>query len=169
MLEKAHRCGISGGHASRIALGGIEGDMAALCVILQHICEVDASLGGIIFTQAHALRKFYLRPEPGISRRASFPKATSAKEMLVAFPVLYQSGADRLAPAGAKNRANDYTSQDGWNCWFWEVWLDRPLLRRAQVTGRTTAFFLVISLTTKAWKKATRSLRSGCTPARRWM
>jgi alkylation response protein AidB-like acyl-CoA dehydrogenase len=49
VVEKACEVGLLGATLPE-ACGGIGQDIGALCVILEHICEVDASLGGIIFS-----------------------------------------------------------------------------------------------------------------------
>ncbi len=67
------------------ALGGIGGDIGTLCVILQNICQVDSSAGGIIFTNAMAQQIMMSAGAQDVAREI-FTNARSAKESLVAFP-----------------------------------------------------------------------------------
>ena len=53
VLDKAYEVGFLGVVLPE-KLGGIGGGIGALCVILENICQADASLGGIIFTNALA-------------------------------------------------------------------------------------------------------------------
>lgn len=84
VLDKAHEVGFLGVLLPE-ALGGINGGISALCVILDNICRVDSSLGGIVFTNALAQQ---IMMEAGADRslKRIFPKAASAREFLVAFP-----------------------------------------------------------------------------------
>lgn len=105
ILEKAYHLGFLG-VTLPATLGGIEGGMAALCEILLHICEVDASPGGIIFTQMLS-QKILLAAGAGDLAQSIFPKAASAKEMLVAFPV-YTNPAQTDSLPLAQKIGNDY-------------------------------------------------------------
>ena len=51
VVAKAHEVGLLGATLPE-ECGGIGQDVSALCIILDHISAVDASLGGIIFTNA---------------------------------------------------------------------------------------------------------------------
>jgi alkylation response protein AidB-like acyl-CoA dehydrogenase len=51
VIDKAHEVGLLGATLPE-ECGGIGQDVSALCIILDHISAVDASLGGIIFTNA---------------------------------------------------------------------------------------------------------------------
>ena len=84
VLDKAYEVGFLGAILPE-SLGGIGGDIGTLCVILQNICQVDSSLGGIIFTNALS-QEIILTAEAMEFAREIFPKATSPKEFLVAFP-----------------------------------------------------------------------------------
>lgn len=66
------------------SLGGIGGDTGTLCVILQNICQVDSSVGGIIFTNALAQQVMLEAGSQGLAKEI-FTKASSAKECLIAF------------------------------------------------------------------------------------
>lgn len=165
ILEKAHHLGFLG-VTLPTALGGIEGGMAALCEILLHICEVDASPGGIIFTQTLS-QKILLAAGAGDLAQSIFPKATSAKEMLVAFPV-YTNPAQTDSLPLAQKMGNDYNLTGRL-----ELLVLGSLARQAIITARhghgSDYSFFLISLDDQKVEKANRSLRSGCTPARRWM
>ncbi len=106
ILAKAYHLGFLG-VTLPAALGGIDGGMAALCEILLHICEVDASPGGIIFTQTLA-QKILLAVGTGDLAQSIFPKAASVKEMLVAFPA-YTNPAQTDSLPLAQKTGNDYT------------------------------------------------------------
>ena len=84
VLDKAHEVGFLGAILPE-SLGGIGGDIGTLCVILQNICQVDASLGGIIFTNAMAQEIMLAAGAMDLAREI-FPGAASPKEFLVAFP-----------------------------------------------------------------------------------
>ncbi len=84
VLQKAWEVGFLGVMLPETQ-GGIGGDIATLCEILQNVCEADASLGGIIFTQA--LSQTILLNAGGKDLASNiFPNAASAEEYLVAFP-----------------------------------------------------------------------------------
>jgi alkylation response protein AidB-like acyl-CoA dehydrogenase len=84
VLDKAHEVGFLGAILPD-SLGGIGGDIGTLCVILQNICQVDGSLGGIIFTNALSQEIMLTAGATDLAGEI-FPKATSPKEFLVAFP-----------------------------------------------------------------------------------
>ena len=83
VLDKAHEVGFLGAILPE-SLGGIGGDIGTLCVILQNICQVDGSLGGIIFTNAMS-QEIMLAAEADLAQEI-FPGAASPREFLVAFP-----------------------------------------------------------------------------------
>ncbi len=105
ILEKVHHLGFLG-VTLPTALGGIDGGMAALCEMLLHICEVDASPGGIIFTQTLA-QEILLAAGNGDLAQSIFPKAASPKEMLVAFPA-YTNPAQTDSLPLVQKKGNDY-------------------------------------------------------------
>ncbi|HVN72263.1 MAG TPA: acyl-CoA dehydrogenase family protein [Desulfomonilia bacterium] len=84
VLERAHEVGFLGIMLAEDQ-GGISGGIGALCVILDAVCRVDSSLGGIIF--ANALSQEIMRAA-GAHQAAKkiFSKATSARGFLVACP-----------------------------------------------------------------------------------
>jgi alkylation response protein AidB-like acyl-CoA dehydrogenase len=84
VLDKAYEVGFLSVMLPE-ALGGIGGNIGTLCVMLQNICQVDSSLGGIIFTNAVAQEIMLAAGSQDIAREI-FTKASSAREFLVAFP-----------------------------------------------------------------------------------
>ncbi len=84
VLDKAHEVGFLGVLLPE-NLGGINGGISALCVILDNICRADSSLGGIIFTNALA-QEIMLSAKADKALRKIFPKASKVREFLVAYP-----------------------------------------------------------------------------------
>ncbi len=84
VLTKAHEVGILGATLPE-RCGGIGQDMSALCVILKHICEVDASPGGIIFTNALA-QEIMLAAGSHDILSGIMTQAADARSALIAFP-----------------------------------------------------------------------------------
>ena len=84
VLDKAHEVGFLGVLLPE-ELGGINGGISALCVILDNICRADSSLGGIIFTNALA-QEIILTAGADKVLGKIFPKSTGAREFLVAYP-----------------------------------------------------------------------------------
>jgi len=138
VLDKAHDVGFLGAILPE-SLGGIGGGIAALCEILLHVCEADASPGGIIFTQALS-QKILLAAGAQDLAQSIFPGAASAKDLLVAFPAYTNPVQNRLTSPGAKKRAAITTSQGGLNFLFWATSRGRLLFRRAQALGRPIVF-----------------------------
>jgi alkylation response protein AidB-like acyl-CoA dehydrogenase len=100
VLNKAHEVGFLGAILPE-PFGGIGGGIAALCEILLHICEADASPGGIIFTQAFS-QKIILAAEAQDFAQSIFTGAVSAKDFLVAFPVYTNPARTGLLPQAQK-------------------------------------------------------------------
>jgi alkylation response protein AidB-like acyl-CoA dehydrogenase len=105
VLNKAHEVGFLGAILPE-PLGGIGGGIAALCEILLHICETDASLGGIIFTQAFS-QKILLAAGAQNFAQSIFPAAASVKDFLVAFPA-YTNPAQTDSLPLAQSAGGDY-------------------------------------------------------------
>jgi alkylation response protein AidB-like acyl-CoA dehydrogenase len=105
VLEKAHDVGFLG-VTIPASLGGIGGGIAALCEILLHICEADASPGGIIFTQAFS-QKILLAAGAQNLAQSIFPGAASAKDFLVAFAA-YTNPAQTDSLPLAQSAGSDY-------------------------------------------------------------
>lgn len=84
VLEKAYEVGFLGIMLPE-KLGGIGGDISTLSVILMNVCSADASLGGIIFTNALS-QEVMLAAKADKIMADIFPKASSCPEFLVSFP-----------------------------------------------------------------------------------
>ena len=89
------------------APGGTGAGITALCEILQKICEVDASLGGIIFTNALSQEILHAADAQDLALNI-FPKAASAKEFLVSFPA-YTNPAQTDALPRVEGTGGNYT------------------------------------------------------------
>ena len=68
------------------ALGGMDQGMCALCVIMDNVCQVDGSLGGIIFTNAFAQEIILNANDPALLQPI-VSSATDVKEYLLACPI----------------------------------------------------------------------------------
>jgi alkylation response protein AidB-like acyl-CoA dehydrogenase len=90
VLDRAHEVGFLGVMLPE-ELDGIGQGIDALCTILQTICQVEASLGGIIFTNALA-QEVMLAAGAHKALKKIFPKAASAREFLVAYPSFCDPG-----------------------------------------------------------------------------
>lgn len=84
VLEKAHETGFLGVMLPE-KLGGIGGDISTLSIILMNICRADASLGAIIFTNALS-QTIMLAAGAEEIMTDIFPRASSCRDLLVAFP-----------------------------------------------------------------------------------
>ncbi|MGO9213064.1 MAG: acyl-CoA dehydrogenase family protein [Syntrophales bacterium] len=106
VLDKAYEVGLLSVMLPE-ALGGIGGSIGTLCVILQNICQVDCSLGGIIFTNAMA-QEIMLSAGSQELAREIFPKAALSRDFLVAFPS-YTDPAQTDELPKAEGSDNEYT------------------------------------------------------------
>ena len=99
-----------GGDIGGSPAGNIGGGIAALCEILIHICETDASPGGIIFTQALS-QKLLLAAGARNLTQISPPEASSAaasvKDLLIACPA-YTNPAQTDSLPLAQKTGSDY-------------------------------------------------------------
>ena len=84
VLEKAYEVGLLG-IALPESLGGIGQGISVLSVILENICRVDASLGGIIFTTTVA-QQIMLESESIKTLESVTKNAKNAGDFLIAFP-----------------------------------------------------------------------------------
>ena len=105
VLDKAYEVGFLGVVLPE-ELGGIGGGIGTLCIILQNICQTDASMGGIIFTNALA-QEIMLCAGAEELAGTNFPKASSAGEFLVAFPAFVNPAQVSTLPKAAKS-GKDY-------------------------------------------------------------
>jgi alkylation response protein AidB-like acyl-CoA dehydrogenase len=90
VIDKAYEVGLL---ASTLPeeCGGIGQGMSALCVIQEHICEVDASLGGIIFTNALA-QEIMLSAGSKDLLAGIMGQAINARSALIACPAFCNPG-----------------------------------------------------------------------------
>ncbi|HON59791.1 MAG TPA: acyl-CoA dehydrogenase family protein [Smithella sp.] len=84
VLARAYEVGLLGATLPEDC-GGIGQGISALCVILEHISAVDASLGGIIFTNAFA-QEILLTAGGKELLAGVMDKAADAPSALIAFP-----------------------------------------------------------------------------------
>jgi alkylation response protein AidB-like acyl-CoA dehydrogenase len=145
VLDKAYDVGFLGVLLSE-DMGGIGGGIGALCVILQAVCRADASLGGIIF--ANALSQEILRAAGADkTSRKIFPKATSARDVLVACPAYIDPSQVSALPKEARS-GKDYVLSG-----TMELVVLGSLAQRALIPARTGASgpysFFLVDLTAK--------------------
>ena len=101
VLDKAYEVGFLGVTLPE-ELGGIGRGIATLCVILDGICRVDASLGGIIFTSALAQEIMLVAGAHALAEKI-FPKASSAQDFLVACPSFSNPDQEDNLPEAARS------------------------------------------------------------------
>ena len=161
VLDKAHEVGFLGAILPE-SLGGIGGDIGTLCVILQNICQVDGSIGGIIFTNAMAQEIMLAAGVMDLAQEI-FPRAASPREFLVAFPSYTDPAQTDTLPT-AVGSGKDFTLTGQLNSWSWAISQDRPLFRHAPEKDLLMLSSWWISLQ-PAWKRAIPSSASVSTPA----
>ena len=161
VLDKAHEVGFLGAILPE-SMGGIGGDIGTLCVILQNICQVDGSLGGIIFTNALA-QKIMLTAGAIDLAREIFPCAASPRDFLVAFPS-YTNPAQTDTLPKAVGSGRDFTLTGRLE--FLVMGNKAPMLSflhapaKHLLTPSSLSTFLQ-----PEWKRATPSSPSASTPA----
>ena len=101
VVAKAYEVGLLGATLPE-QCGGIGQGMSALCVILEHICEVDASLGGIIFTNALA-QEIMLSAGSKDILAGIMQQATNARSALIACPAFCNPGETQTQLEAVKN------------------------------------------------------------------
>lgn len=90
VLEKAYEVGFLGVMLPE-GLGGIGQGISTLCIILDRICQTDASLGGIIFTNALA-HDIILTAKAEKVVQKILTNAASGVEFLLAYPSFCNPG-----------------------------------------------------------------------------
>lgn len=95
VVQKAYEVGFLGATLPEDC-GGIGQDMSVLCVILNHISSADASLGGIIFTNALS-QEIMLAAGSREMLAEITGKATEAKSALVACPAFCNPAQNKAA------------------------------------------------------------------------
>jgi len=100
VLDKAYEVGLLG-----ITLpedfGGIGQGISTLCTVLDNICQVDSSLGGIIFTNALCQEIMLQSKEESLLKKV-FSNSKSASEFLVAFPTFSSPGQTAILPSATR-------------------------------------------------------------------
>ncbi len=104
VLEKAYEVGFLGTTLPE-DFGGIGQGMGALCVILDNICQSDASLGGIIFTNALSQELMLSAESKDLLTRIT-SNATQAKDLLIAFPAFDNPSETKNMADAKKDKAN---------------------------------------------------------------
>ena len=84
VIAKAHEVGLLGATLPE-ECGGIGQDISALCIILDHISAADASLGGVIFTNALS-QEIMLAAENKEELSSIMGQASNANAALIACP-----------------------------------------------------------------------------------
>lgn len=121
--------------------GGTGAGITALCEILQRICEVDASLGGIIFTNALS-QEILLAAGAEDLALSIFSKAASAKESLVAFPAYTNPSQTDVLPRVAGAGGN-YTLTGRLEFLVLGNLAEHALIPARAVKGPDYSFFLI--------------------------
>lgn len=81
--------------------GGLGRKLTPLSIVLQHICEVDASMGGIIFANAFSQDMLF---ESGTTHLLKeITSAESVREYLIAYPVFSRPDETEPTVTGEKN------------------------------------------------------------------
>jgi alkylation response protein AidB-like acyl-CoA dehydrogenase len=106
VLGKAYEVGLLGITLSE-EFGGSGQGISALCTILDHICQVDSSLGGIIFTNALS-QEIMLQAGANDLLATIFTNAGTAQEALVAYPSFSSPGQAAVMPT-ATPAGKDYS------------------------------------------------------------
>lgn len=96
VLDKAYEVGLLGITLPE-EFGGIGQGISTLCVVLDHICQVDSSLGGIIFTNALS-QELMLQARADDLLKKIFANAKTAQEALVAYPSFSSPGQASILP-----------------------------------------------------------------------
>lgn len=85
--------------------GGIGRNVTPLCVVLQNLCEVDASMGSIIFTNAFSQEMFFESGDTGLLKDITSTKK-DLKDFLIAFPIFNHPGEIEPTVIGKKEGEN---------------------------------------------------------------
>ncbi|MEN6472517.1 MAG: acyl-CoA dehydrogenase family protein [Syntrophaceae bacterium] len=149
VVAKAYEVGLLGATLPE-ECGGIGQGMSALCVILEHISAVDASLGGIIFTNALA-QEIILAGGGKDLLSGVMGKASDAKSALIACPSCVNPSETQTMLEAVKikdtyilNGAIEYVVLAG---------LSGHALVPAKIKGQEGYSFFLINLTDKGLTK----------------
>ncbi|MCX5849287.1 MAG: acyl-CoA/acyl-ACP dehydrogenase [Deltaproteobacteria bacterium] len=106
VLKKAYETGFFGVMMSE-EQGGFNRSIKALCIVLNDICKIDASLGGTIFTNALVQEIMTNAGETDLLS-SLVSKASSFENILVAFPSFDNSEDISIMVKAKKNKDNKY-------------------------------------------------------------
>jgi len=102
ILDKAYEVGLLGITLPE-KLGGIGQGVSTLCVILDHICRADSSLGGIIFSNTFAQELILCSGEDDLLAK-SLVTAKNAHDFLFAVPSYCNPAETELIPVATKEK-----------------------------------------------------------------
>ncbi|MFA5322126.1 MAG: acyl-CoA dehydrogenase family protein [Smithella sp.] len=105
IVEKAYEVGLLGATLPE-ECGGIGQGMGALCVIIQNISEVDASMAAILLTNAFAQEIILQAGAKDVLTKIS-ESAAGASDMMIAFP-MYENPALKEVLVTAKKEGDGY-------------------------------------------------------------
>lgn len=105
IVEKAYEVGLLGATLPE-ECGGIGQGMGALCVIVQNISEVDASMAAILLTNAFAQEIILQAGAKDVLARIG-ENAAGASDMMIAFP-MYENPALKETLVTAKKEGDGY-------------------------------------------------------------
>ncbi len=131
--------------------GGIDQGISALCMLLTHIAEVDASYALIVFTNSMS-QKIILEAEAETIAEKIFPNANTSREYLIAYPSFCNpSQIVTLPQATSSGKSYKLTGRlDYLVLGNYSNWAVVP----AQVAGKPGYSFFLVDLRDKAIKKS---------------
>lgn len=148
VLDKAYEVGFLGITLPE-DIDGIGQGISALCVILDNICQVDASLGGIILANAIAQEIMLSANSKDLLGKVT-SSASNARDLLIAFPAFNN-------PSEIKNMANAKKDKDKYMLSGKIEYLvlggiaDHGLIP-ARIQGQDSYSFFLINLSDKGMK-----------------
>lgn len=140
VLKKIHEVGFLNA-VLPVELGGTGFGIAALCEILMNLSEADASPAGILFTQALS-QNIMLAAGAGDLAQSVCSTATSAKDVLVAFPA-YTNPAQTDALPRSQKSGNDYTITGQLELLVLGNLARQAVIRAISGIGPSYSFFLI--------------------------
>ncbi len=106
VLKKAYETGFLGVMMSE-EQGGFNRSIKALCIVLNNICRIDASLGGVIFNNALTQEIMMNAGETNLLS-SLVSNAKSFEDIIVAFPVFDNPGDISIKAKAKKGKDNKY-------------------------------------------------------------
>jgi len=150
VVEKAYGVGLLGATLPE-ECGGIGQGMSALCVILEHISAVDASLGGIIFTNALA-QEIMLAAGAKDILAGVMGEATDARSALIACPSFMNPGETQTTLEAVKIK--DTAILNGTIEYVVLAGMSGHALVPARIKGEKAYSFFLINLADKGLTKS---------------